>query len=110
MPKRDDALLIDDMILCFKSIAEYTKDMSFENFLNSKMCVDAVIRNFEVIGEAANILSKDFKDRHQQIEWRIMTDFRNRLIHDYFGISYKVVWSIIINEVPDYISKLETFI
>ena len=108
MPKRDDALLVDDMLSSFKAIVEYTKGMSYDEFINNKMCTDAVIRNFEIIGEAANYVSNDFKNQHQQIVWRKMVDFRNRLIHDYFGVSYKVVWNIIENEVPGYIKKVDS--
>ncbi len=83
--------------------------MSYNEFLNNRMCVDAVIRNFEILGEAANHISEDYKTKHQQLEWRKMTDFRNRLIHNYFGINYKVVWNIIRNEIPDCLFILITF-
>lgn len=107
MSKRDDLLLIEDIVASFKALKQYTAGMEYEDFLNNRMCVDAVIRNFEIIGEAANYVSNDFKDKHQQIVWRKMVDFRNRLIHDYFGVSYKIDWNIIENEVHDYIKILE---
>lgn len=67
MSKRDDVLLVDDMLSSFKAIEEYTKGMSYDEFINNKMCIDAVIRNFEIIGEAANYVSNDFKDKHRKL-------------------------------------------
>ncbi len=61
MPKRDNNLLIEDMLNSFKAIQQYTKGMSYDDFLNNQMCIDAVIRNFEIIGEASNNISNEFK-------------------------------------------------
>lgn len=109
MSKRDDLLLLDDIINSFKAIKQYTQGMLYEDFLNNQMCIDAVIRNFEVIGEAANYISPEYKLMHHEIEWRKFTDFRNRLIHHYFGISYEIVWEVIKNEIDDYLDFLESF-
>lgn len=108
MSKRDNALLVDDIINSFKAIQQYTKGMSYEDFLNNQMCIDAVIRNFEIIGEAVNFISPDFKSAHPQIEWQKFTDFRNRLIHHYFGINYEIVWEVIENEIDEYLNFFET--
>jgi uncharacterized protein with HEPN domain len=56
--------------------------------------VDAVIRNFEIIGEAANRLPEEFKEKYQHIDWHRIRGFRNRIVHDYFGIDYQIVWQI----------------
>ena len=56
--------------------------------------MDAVIRNFEIIGEAANRLTEDFKDENSNIDWHRIRGFRNRIVHDYFGIDYEIVWQI----------------
>lgn len=107
MSKRNDFLL-DDILEALRSIKEYTSGLSYDDFINSKITVDAVIRNFEICGEASNYISNDFKLLHPQIQWRKLTDFRNRLIHHYFGISNDIVWDIIITEVPIYINFLES--
>ena len=60
----------------------------------TKKTIDAVVRNFEIIGEAANKVSNDFKAQHPEIEWRRIIGFRNRIIHEYFGIDYKNLWKI----------------
>ncbi len=108
MSKREDILLKDDIVSSLKAILTYTKGMKYEDFLESQITIDAVLRNFEVIGEAANYISTEFKLEHPQIEWRKLTDFRNRLIHHYFGISYNIVWEVIIKEVVDYLDFIET--
>ena len=108
MPKRNDFLLVDDILQSLRSIKEYTSGMGYEDFLNSKITIDAVIRNFEICGEASNYISNNFKDQHPQLEWRKLSDFRNRLIHHYFGVNHDIVWDIIITEVPAYIVFLES--
>lgn len=54
-----------------------------------------MIRNFEIIGEAANRLPEDFKDAHENVNWFRIRGFRNRIVHDYMGIDFQIVWTII---------------
>lgn len=68
--------------------------MGFNDFIADDKTIDAVIRNFEIIGEAANRVSEDFKAGHPEIEWRRIIGLRNRVIHEYFGIDYETVWKI----------------
>ena len=75
--------------------------MSFDNFTNDNKTIDAVVRNFEIIGEAANRVPDNFKSDHPEIEWRRMTGLRNRIIHEYFGINYATVWKIKEENIPD---------
>ncbi len=82
--------------------------MSYVEFVNSKITIDAVIRNFEICGEVSNYTSDKFMLLHLQIEWRKLADFRNRLIHHYFGVSLDIVWDIIVTEVPVYINFPES--
>ncbi len=82
-------------------------DYTFDEFLNNAMCVDAVVRNFEIIGEASNHLSVEFKSDNLEVEWRKLIDFRNILIHNYFGVNYEILWDIIINQVGDHIDFIE---
>lgn len=108
MSKRDDTLLIGDIVHSLNAIQHYTKGMTYDDFLNNQMCIDAVIRNFEIIREAANYISPDFKSIHPEIEWQKFTDFRNRLIYHYFGINYEIVWEVIENEVGTFLQLFET--
>lgn len=108
MPKRENYLLVNDLIECFKNILDYTKGMSFDDFIDDRKTKDAVVRNFEIIGEASKLLTEEFKSDNPQVDWRILTDFRNLLIHEYFGISYKTVWKIIQEEAQEHLDFLET--
>jgi uncharacterized protein with HEPN domain len=94
MSKRNPQLLIEDILESSEKILSYTEGMSFEDFTNDSRTVDAVIRNFEIIGEAANRLPDEFKEFHPTIDWYKIRGFRNRIVHDYMGIDYGIVWEI----------------
>ncbi len=68
--------------------------MTYEEFVSNEIIIDAVIRNFEVIGEAANRLPDEFKDKYHEIDWHRIRGFRNRIVHDYAGIDFEIVWRI----------------
>lgn len=100
MPKRNDLLLLQDILEAGNKILRYTKNYSFNNFKNDERTTDAVIRNFEIIGEASRNLTKDFTAQHPEISWRELVGYRNLLIHEYFGSSLKTVWDIIETDLP----------
>src|SRR5688572_24149034 len=102
MSKRDSELLVDDILEAAKKIRKFTQEMSFEEFVGDDKTVDAVIRNFEIIGEASNRLPSEFKEKNSNINWIRLKGFRNRIVHDYFGIDYSIVWNIIQHYLPDY--------
>lgn len=97
MSKRDTDLLLDDILECCRRINSYTSGYNYDTFSNDLKTVDAVVRNFITIGEAVSSLSSDFKILNPQIEWKKIKDFRNRMVHDYTGTDYEVVWDIIEN-------------
>lgn len=107
MSKRDVDLLLLDMLEGAEKIRKYTSNLDFGKFLENEMVVDAVARNFEIIGEAANRISPDFKTLQPQIEWLRIAGFRNRIIHEYFGIDYEIMWSIVEDNIPDLIYELK---
>ncbi len=74
------------------------------------LLIDAVIRNFEIIGEAANRIDPDFRTKNPEIEWTRIRGFRNRIVHDYFGIDYEIVWSVIEDYLDELIDCIETLI
>lgn len=86
MSKREPSLLVEDIIESANKILSYTENLSFEEFTIDSKTIDAVIRNFEIIGEAANRLSDDFKGKHEGVDWHRIRGFRNRIVHHYFGI------------------------
>lgn len=108
MSKRSPSLLVEDVIESANKILDYTKSLSFEEFIIDGKTVDAVIRNFEIIGEAANRLPEDFKDKHSNIDWHRIRGFRNRIVHDYFGIDYSIVWEIKESFLPNLLQSLKS--
>jgi uncharacterized protein with HEPN domain len=95
MSKRDPKLLLADILEAIEKIRKYTNDHTYDSFTADSKTMDAVIRNFEIIGEAANRLPEDFKDIHSKVDWFRIIGFRNRIVHDYMGIDYEIVWTII---------------
>lgn len=110
MSKRDTLLLLDDMLQSLQKIKRFTKDLDYNAFLADDKTIDAVVRNFEIIGEAANRIDPDFRDKNPEIEWKRIRGFRNRIVHDYFGIDYEIVWSIIETYLDELIDWLDVII
>jgi uncharacterized protein with HEPN domain len=90
-----------------EKILKYTKGLSFEEFLTDDKTIDAVVRNFEIIGEASLRIDEDFRLENPQIEWKKLRGFRNRIVHDYFGIDYEIVWSILSEDLEELIFQLK---
>lgn len=98
---KDESIYIDHILLSIKNILNYTKDISKEEFAKNTLIQDAVIRNFEIIGEAAKKISFDFKQVHFEVPWKEMAGMRDKLIHDYIGIDIQVVWDTIQQDLPN---------
>src|SRR3990172_10965528 len=98
--KRDYILFLEDILSAIEKIEMYTKGLKFKKFRENSMAVDAVIRNFEVIGEATKNVPKTVKDKYPDVEWKEAIGFRNVLTHDYFGIDLESVWDTLKNNIP----------
>jgi uncharacterized protein with HEPN domain len=110
MSRRDTLLLLGDMLEAAEKISRYTSGMDYDAFSNNDLVIDAVARNFEIIGEAAARVDQEFRHSHPEIEWKYITAFRNRIIHEYFGIDYEIMWMIIQHNVSDLINQLKELI
>jgi uncharacterized protein with HEPN domain len=106
MSERDEHLLVEDILESGQKILRYTEGFSFDDFVADEKTVDAVVRNFEIIGEAVGRLSETFRADHSHIDWQRIRGFRNRIVHDYFGIDYSIVWNIIITFLPELTANL----
>ena len=104
---RNSHLLIGDMLESCKKILRYTEGMSQFEFIEDDKTLDAVVRNLEIIGEASNRIDENFKEEHQEVDWIRIRGLRNRIVHEYFGIDYEIVWNIISHFVPDLLNWLE---
>ena len=92
---RDIRLYLDDILEAIGRIREYTTGLTHEGFASDQRTVDAVIRNLEVIGEAARALPDAWKEKAPSIEWHKIVGLRNLLIHEYFGVNLPILWDVI---------------
>lgn len=98
--KRDISFFIYDIKESIEAIFEYTNSISYDFFSTDRKTKSAVIREFEIIGEAVKNLPDNIKDKYKYIPWRDIVDFRNLLIHAYFGVDFEIVWNTIQNDLP----------
>jgi uncharacterized protein with HEPN domain len=106
MSERETKLLLEDIASAIDKIFNYTEAMSFEDYEFDSKTKDAVERNFEIIGEAASRVPDDFKIENPFIEWRILKDFRNFIIHEYFGVNNQIIWDTIQFRLSDLREKI----
>lgn len=100
MSKRDLRLYCADILDSGSAIIEFVNGLSFEQFCNDRKTYSAVIREFEIIGEAVGKLPEALKGRRPDVEWQDIKDFRNLLTHEYFGVDLEIVWKIIEDDLP----------
>ena len=93
--RRDPLLHLDDIQKAIARIKGYTAPMDYNAFVNDERTQDAVIRNLEVIGEAARALPAEIKAKTVSIEWPRIIALRNLLIHEYFGVSLRIIWDVV---------------
>ena len=100
MSKRDYRLYIDDIIEAIKKIEEYSKGLSFDDFSEDSKAIDAVVRNFEIIGEAVKHIPQRVRRKYPKVPWKLMAGMRDKLIHEYFGANKEVLWKTIKEDLP----------
>ena len=100
MSERDPRLYCEDILESGSAILDFVKGLSFEVFCDDRKTYSAVIREFEIIGEAVGKLPESFRERRPDVEWQDIKDFRNLLSHEYFGVDLEIVWKIIEDDLP----------
>ena len=100
MSERDLRLYCEDILESGSAILDFVQSMSLEDFCDDRKTYSAVIREFEIIGEAVGKLPESFRERRSDVEWQDVKDFRNLLSHEYFGVDLEVVWKIIEDDLP----------
>jgi uncharacterized protein with HEPN domain len=97
---KTDAVFVEDILVATGKAQEFISGMTFEEFEADEKTVWAVIRAFEVIGEAAKRISPSIKERYSDLPWKLMAGMRDKLIHDYFGIDVEVLWKAVNQNLP----------
>src|SRR5215210_8523795 len=90
-----------------REVQTFIEGESYESFLKSRLVQNAVMRSFEVVGEAARRISPELRKAHPEVPWRLMSDFRNKLIHDYFGLDLAVIWRTATEDTPVLLQQIE---
>jgi len=101
MSKRGTTPALKDILEAVGRIERYLGSMTESEFLQNTEKQDAVIRNLEIIGEAARNLPSDFKQHHSQVQWASIAGMRDRLIHQYFGVNWTILWDVVQNKLPE---------
>lgn len=108
--KRDLKLFLKDILLACKDIQDFVAGMKLDQFIKDRKTSSAVIRQFEIIGEATKKIPESLRIKYPGIPWKDISGMRDRLIHGYFGVDYYLVWDTIQSEIPELIAYVQQII
>jgi len=94
-------LALSDLERSIEKILSYTDEMDFDDFVGDERTVDAVLWNFQVMGESVSNISESFKQDNSEIEWAEIRDFRNVVTHKYWMVDPEITWDIVQNKLPE---------
>ena len=95
-----DIIRLEHIIQAIERIKRYTLGKRFDDLVKDDMMYYAVVKNIEIIGEAANLLTNEFKSEHPDTPWKLITGMRNYIVHEYFQVDNTVIWDVIQNDLP----------
>ena len=110
MSERTPQLFLQDILDSGESIQSYLQGITFEQFERERMRHSAVIREFEIIGEAVGKLPEQMNDRFPDVPWQDIKDFRNLLTNEYFGVDLQIVWNTIQSDLPQLLAAVRTML
>lgn len=108
--RRNYLLYLEDILESANKIQKYAGNLSFEDLTKDRMRVDAIVRNFEIIGEASSNVPEEIKDKYSFVEWKRISNFRNVLVHEYFMVDYEIMWEILKDKLPELEKQIKSII
>lgn len=108
--KKDDSVYLRHILDAISRIEEYTQGIKYESFIENHLIQDGIIRQIEIMGEAAKRLSKAIRERYLEIPWKDMAGMRDKLIHNYFGVDTDAVWNTVEKDIPTLKNKLKELV
>ncbi len=106
--RKDPLVYLEDIINSISHIEKYTKEVGLEEFKQNEFIQNAVIRRFQIIGEATKRIPEDFKQKHSDIPWRLLTGTRDILVHDYDDVNFDRLWKTIKEDLPILKNQINT--
>ena len=103
-------MYLEDILSSIDRIQEYISGLDFQQFKKDYKTVDAVIRNFEIIGEASKNLPQNIKEKYPNVPWIEMYLLRNKISHEYFGVDYEIIWDVAYNYLPENRTQIKEII
>lgn len=107
---RNYNLYLADMLEASGRVLSYVDALQYKELLDDRMRLDAIVRNLEIIGEAASKIPDEIRGKYPHVEWRKIANFRNVLAHEYFGIDYEIMWNIIQQKIPVLCQQLHSIV
>jgi len=110
MKNRSYLLFVKDILVSIDKIGRFMHGMSFEHFVKDELVIDGVVRNLEIIGEAARTIPLSLRNDYPDIPWKGMIALRNLAIHEYFQLDLSITWKIISKDLPETKPKVEAML
>ena len=101
---------LEHIVQAIERIKRYTLGKRFDDLVKDDMMYYAVVKNIEIIGEAANLLTNEFKSEHPDTQWKLITGMRNYIVHEYFQVDNTVIWDVIQNDLPYLEAQIKNYL
>lgn len=96
-----DQIRLRHILEAIERIKRYSEGKSFADFVDGDMMYYAIVKNIEIIGEASNLLTEEFKINHPKTPWKIVTGMRNYIVHEYFQVDNTIIWDVVTHDLPE---------
>ena len=110
MSDRSYVVYLNDILTSSEKILRYTRGKSFEDFISNEILIDAVVRNLEIIGEAAKRVPVRIRRKYSDVDWQKIAGLRDIITHEYFRVDYEIIWDIVSNKVSTLSAQIRSIV